>query len=64
MTYYKHYCIDRNYKPLSQKNVIEAIKSNKELVNNGIKVSRAGNQGTQYKIQGLIKNNAIEWNEI
>lgn len=64
MTYYKHYCIDRNYKPLSQKNVIEAIKSNKELMKKGIKVSRMSNKGTQYKIQGLVKNNAIEWNEI
>ena len=64
MTYYKHYCIDRNYKPLSQKNVIEAIKSNKELMEKGIIASRMSNKGSQYKVQGLIKNNAIEWNEI
>lgn len=64
MTYYKNYCIDRNYKPLSQKNVIEAINSNKQLLNNGIKASRMNNKSSKYKVQGLIKNSAIEWNEI
>ena len=64
MVQYKQYCIDRNYKPLSQKNVIEAIKNNKELIDKGIKVTRMGNQGTKYKVEGLKLINTIEWYQI
>lgn len=64
MAYYKCYCIDRNYKPMSQKNVVEAIKNNKELHNRNIIISRVSNKGSKLKIQGLIKIQSIKWEEI
>lgn len=64
MSNYNQYCIDRNYKPLSQKNVIEAIKTNKELMAKGIKVTRMSNQGSKYKIKGLKPTTFLEWYQI
>lgn len=64
MTYYKCYCMDRNYKPMSQKNVVETINSNKELLNKNIKISRLSNKGSKLKIQGLVKAESFNWNNI
>ena len=47
---------------MSQKNVIENIKTNNELVSNDIKVVRDGNKGTKYKIVG-VKPIVDEWIE-
>lgn len=63
MKIYKSWCTDRGYKATSQKNVIENIKANNELVRNGINVSRISNKGTQYKVTG-IKLIVEEWIEI
>lgn len=64
MKAYKDYCIDRNYKPMSQKNVVEAIKNNRELLNKGIIVSRLSNKGSKLKIQGITKGEKYNWNKI
>lgn len=64
MAYYKSYCVDRNYKPMSQKNVVEAIKNNRELLNKNVIVSRLSNKGSKLKIQGLVKGKNCNWNEI
>lgn len=64
MAYYKNYCVDRNYKPMSQKNVVEAIKNNRELLNKNVIVSRLSNKGSKLKIQGLVKGKNCNWNEI
>lgn len=53
MDQYRQYCAERNYKPLNQKNVIEAIKHNKIFINENIKPVRVSNKGSQYKIIGL-----------
>lgn len=62
MKNYKSYCSERGYKAMSQKNVIENIKTNNELVSNDIKVVRDGNKGTKYKIVG-VKPIVDEWIE-
>lgn len=63
MKIYKSWCADRGYKAMSQKNVMEQIKTNGELIEKGIKVSRDGNKGTKYKIVGMSVI-VDEWIEI
>lgn len=53
MAIYKTYCADRNYKAMSQKNVIEAIKTNGELIEKGVKVARESKKTSTYKITGV-----------
>ena len=55
MGLYKIYCSDRNYKPMSQKNVIEAIRSNKKLTAAGIDIKRISNKTKKLKITNIIK---------
>ena len=55
MGLYKIYCIDRNYKPMSQKNVVEAIKNNKKLNDKGIDVKRINSKTKYLKVTNLIK---------
>lgn len=55
MGLYKIYCQDRNYKPMSQKNVVEAIKSNKKLTDKGIEIKRLNNKTKYLKVTNLIK---------
>lgn len=62
MKIYKDWCNERNYKAMSQKNVIEAIKVNGELMNNGIKISRESSKTFTYKVTGvsIISQELIE----
>lgn len=55
MGLYKIYCRDRNYKPMSQKNVVESIKSNKKLTDKGIEIKRLNNKTKYLKVTNLIK---------
>lgn len=55
MEQYKIYCLDRNYKPMCQKNVVEAIKGNKKLRDKKVEVKRIDSTTKYLKITKLIK---------
>lgn len=55
MDLYKSYCIDRNYKPMNQKNVIEAIKNNRVLKNKEVEVKRIDSTTKYLKITKLVQ---------
>lgn len=55
MELYKKYCLDRNYKPMNQKNVIEAIKNNRVLKSKEVEVKRLNNKGSQLKITKIVQ---------
>lgn len=52
---YKNYCSDRNYKPMSQKNAVEAIKGNKKLRDRKVEVKRINSKTKKLKITRLIQ---------
>ncbi len=64
MSQYNQYCTSRNYKPLSQARVIDAIKNNKEFINNTIKITRVSNKNKTYKVTGIKSNQSLQWYQI